>query len=40
MKLHVPNGPFIKINHPALPIPVATPPMPQPKLILEKKKKT
>jgi hypothetical protein len=39
MKLNIPNGKFVKINHPLLPPPVSTPKMPAPKLILEKKKK-
>lgn len=40
MKLHVPNGPFIKTNHPALITPAPTPPLPHPKLCLKKKKKS
>jgi len=41
MKLHVPNGPFIKTNHPVLISPVPTPSLPAPKkLSLKKKKKS
>jgi hypothetical protein len=39
MKLINPNGKNFKINHPALPTPAPTSPLPAPKLILENKKK-
>jgi hypothetical protein len=39
MKLHTFNGKIIKVNHPALPVPVPTQPLSAPKLITEKKGK-
>jgi hypothetical protein len=38
MKLNIPNGPFIKTNHPVLISPLPTPPLPHPKLPGKKKK--
>jgi hypothetical protein len=39
MKLQISNGKIIKVNHPILPSPVATQPLPAPKLLTEKKVK-
>ena len=39
MKLNIPNGPLVKVNHPVLNPTVPTS-LPKPKLILEKKKKS
>jgi hypothetical protein len=39
MKLHHPDGKILKVNHPKLPAPQPTPPMPHPKLMLEKRTK-
>jgi hypothetical protein len=39
MKIRISNGKTLTVNHPKLPAPIPTPPLPQPKLILEKKKK-
>jgi hypothetical protein len=39
MKLINSLGKIFKVNHPVLPTPAPTPPLPAPKLILEAKKK-
>jgi hypothetical protein len=39
MKLLSNNGKLLKVNHPILPVPVASQPLPAPKLITEKKVK-
>jgi len=40
MNLHLTNnGKTFKVNHPVLPAPAPTQPLPKPKLIIEKKKK-
>jgi hypothetical protein len=39
MKIRISSGKIFTVDHPKLPAPIPTPPLPQPKLILEKKKK-
>ncbi len=39
MKLQIYNGNLLKVNHPAMPVPVPSQPLPAPKLITEKRVK-
>jgi hypothetical protein len=39
MKLVISNGKILKVNHPTLPSPVVSQPLPAPKLLTEKKVK-
>jgi hypothetical protein len=39
MKIFRPDGKTLKVNHPKLPAPLPTPPLPHPKLMLEKRSK-
>jgi hypothetical protein len=39
MKIRISNGKTLTVDHPKLAAPTPTPSLPQPKLILEKKKK-